>query len=941
MTGVAVGGRLYERTEETAAIDATLTRLAEGRGGSLLLEGRAGRGKSALLEYAAQRGRESGARTLGVRARHLSSSAPYEVLRRLLGPAVEQAGGPEALTGAARFASPLFTPGGDVTQGVDYGCQWLVAWLAEQSPLVLVVDDAHWADEASVRVLLDLQSEIAVQPVAMFVASRPVENPEVQRLLAGLAVHPDCDVLIPGALSRDAVAQMVTDRLGRPADDAFVGECLKASGGNAFYLGELLRPLESDPDAEQRLTDHGSLSLRRMVAMRLGELGEVATALAQAAAVLGDGCALPVVTELAEVDPAQAVHEVARLEVASILAHGDPVEFQHPLVRAAIEAELPDVVSGQLHARAARLIREAGADPGAVAQHLVASPGSGDPDVAEFLLEQGRVALEAGSVAVAVRVLRRALDEPAPSGMHDRILLWLGRAEHRAQDLEAAREHLASASDSADRDVAVRAATDLFDVLAEDGRFEERSRLHERAVALRPYGPSEGEVLLRAALLFNVAIGVDEQSAALPEELAGIDSSALSVERDVDRFFLVSAAVVERTRNRGTTEGLMANLRRAVAALPRSADEFTDWDVRAGLEAATYLGDDDLDESEAVLDRVAPAAARLAGVRPDLQAELGHRRMVHALSRGRFEDLLTMLGQAEDYTERHGLTAYRGLHRWIRGQVALEQGDYELAADMLNDRNVNDLVNTAHGALLAGDPVGALGLLAQLGVSSEPGADVQPVEVELQPHLIASQAHGQLGDREQALAEAARELEIRREYGSPARLAEALRRYASFVPAREAVELLDESAALAELTPLRPLLARVLASYGVALQRAGQAQQARSVLTRAADLATEMGMQRVLRRVQEAQREAGARPRRARATGPTSLTESQAQVAAYAVEGLTNREIAERLFVTIKTVETHLMAVYRKLGIRTRDELAATWVPPADVGAAAGHGTGP
>jgi DNA-binding CsgD family transcriptional regulator len=132
---------------------------------------------------------------------------------------------------------------------------------------------------------------------------------------------------------------------------------------------------------------------------------------------------------------------------------------------------------------------------------------------------------------------------------------------------------------------------------------------------------------------------------------------------------------------------------------------------------------------------------------------------------------------------------------------------------------------------------------------------------------------------------------------------------------------------LAESTPSRPVLARVLASYGVALRAVGRAPEARDVLSRAVDLASEMGMERVLQRAQRDLLLSGSRPRRTRLTGPTSLTESQRQVASLAVEGLTNREIAERLFVTIKTVETHLMAAYRKLGIGTRDELAGALEP--------------
>ena len=320
--------RLYERTAEISAIDSAVSALGSGRGSSLLLEARAGRGKSTLVEYAVEAGRDAGARTMLVRARHLTSAAPFEVLRRLLGPAVEELGGADRLTGASRFARPLFTPGAELSHGVDYGCQWLVAWLAEQSPLVLAVDDAHWADSASLRVLLDVQAELSEQPVMLMLASRPVENPSVQSLLAAMATHPDCTTLTPNALSRDAVEALVADELGPSVDDTFVDECLRVSGGNAFYLRELMRQYEGvEAGTKPAMPSPSSLSLRRTVAARLGELGTEATRLAQSAAILGDGCSLNVAADLAGLDSAVAVRQAARLEAASILRQGDPVEF--------------------------------------------------------------------------------------------------------------------------------------------------------------------------------------------------------------------------------------------------------------------------------------------------------------------------------------------------------------------------------------------------------------------------------------------------------------------------------------------------------------------------------------------------------------------------------------------------------------------------------------
>ena len=135
------------------------------------------------------------------------------------------------------------------------------------------------------------------------------------------------------------------------------------------------------------------------------------------------------------------------------------------------------------------------------------------------------------------------------------------------------------------------------------------------------------------------------------------------------------------------------------------------------------------------------------------------------------------------------------------------------------------------------------------------------------------------------------------------------------------MDLLAEALVLAESTPRRPVIARVLSSYGAALHRVERIPEAREALYRAVDMAGEMGMERLRDRAHHELVLAGGRPRRTRATGPQSLTAAQHQVARLAAGGRSNRQIAEDLFVTIKTVETHLAAVYRKLGIATRGEL--------------------
>jgi len=322
-------------------------------------------------------------------------------------------------------------------------------------------------------------------------------------------------------------------------------------------------------------------------------------------------------------------------------------------------------------------------------------------------------------------------------------------------------------------------------------------------------------------------------------------------------------------------------------------------------------------------------------------SDLDHERIAKAVEKGDFEDALAGIDLSEELTTRHGLIGFEGHHRSVRGMIALQRGRYAEAADLLREPIGADTVGPALGALLSGEPDRAIALLATLGLESGADAPMLPVEVELQPHLIASHAFELLGDRQRAEEEAEREVAVRRRFGSGPRLALALRRRASFLPARGSLGLLEEAVALAEPTPLRPLRARVMTSYGAALRRSGRTEDAREALYRAADLAGELGMERLRERAFRELVLAGGRPRRRRLSGPASLTDAQHQVGELAAAGLTNREIAEQLYVTIKTVETHLNAVYRKLGIGGRDELVAALDADAPERALSRPGSGP
>ncbi|SNY69597.1 helix-turn-helix transcriptional regulator [Paractinoplanes atraurantiacus] len=911
---------MVERVRELAALRACLREAGEGAARVVVVEGAAGIGKTALLQAARDRALDDGLRVLATRVPHLSTAAPYELLRRLLGPEVDRLGGPTALSGAAAFAAPLFTPGATVAAGVDYGCQWLLAGLADQGPLLLVIDDAHWADADSLRVVVDAAEDLQQAPIAIIVTARPETGTVAEPLLARLATLDWASVVHPAPLSEAGVATLLRYTFGHDTDAAFTAACAQASGGNVFYLRELVRPLKAaglSPDAltPADLSATGPAALAHTMRWRLGELGPVATVVAQAAAVLGEDVPLADVAALAGVAAAPAGDAAAALRVSSILARTDPVAFLHPLLRAAVEQTTGPERLGRLHARAAALLTAAGAPASRIAEHLLHAPPTGAPEVVGLLLDEARRDLDAGSVGAARRLLVRAIAEPPAPALRPEVLAALATAERATGATAEALSHLTEVVDTGGREVALGALADLLELLYDLGDHEAAVKLHRRAFDAEPYGDTAAEVRVRAALLLHVANGHAEQA---PDRLVGVDVAALPIGSGEERRLLLCAAIHHRSTGRCSPEEFVRHLSRVVEDLP-SNRPLTYCEVLAALEATAFLASAEaMGEAEAILTRLQPEVARLRRVSPELQAEWSHRTILNSLRCGRFEEALTRLSEAEAFAARHGLPMYASLASYARGCTELERGDYPEAALHLLNGNTDVPFVGALGELLCGRPAEAL---ARLGLPEAPGAPVTEAEITHEAHLVASHAYERLGDRVRALREADRELLIRRRHGPSYRLALALRRRSSFAPAREAVELLAEAVTVCAGTPRLPVLARVRASHGAALRRAGRLREARAELAAALDLAVQVGMDRLAGHLADEIRAAGGRPRRTRVTGVASLTAGQAAVAKLAAGGCTNREIAEHLYITIKTVETHLNAVYRKLAVPGREHL--------------------
>ena len=220
----------------------------------------------------------------------------------------------------------------------------------------------------------------------------------------------------------------------------------------------------------------------------------------------------------------------------------------------------------------------------------------------------------------------------------------------------------------------------------------------------------------------------------MPPGLAEIHAHDLPVERDIQRYLLVTVAIFERTMQRGTTQGLVDNLRRAVAGLQGLQEgSLSLWDARAALEAATFLADDEFAEADAIFERLGSSVSRLRASAPSLHSELAHRRLLSALGKGDYEDVLAAITLAEQRTAYPEKSRFTAGYRFIRGWIALERGDYAAAGELLSARTGEATLYSALGALLAGEPQRVLDMLAAQGFSSAVDGPVTAVEVDWTP----------------------------------------------------------------------------------------------------------------------------------------------------------------------------------------------------------------
>jgi len=939
MRGAAATGPLLERNEELARIESALAEARTGRGRFLVIEGPAGIGKTALLAAARTEAAEGGLRVLRSRATEMETNFAFGVVRQLFEPPLAEASElerAELLQAAAGVAAGLLglpgappiegppSPGIDPSFAILHGLYWLCANLGAAGPLCLVVDDAHWADAASLRYLAFLLTRLEELDVALLVATRPREAGTDAELLTAVTTDSSADVIRLAPLTRTAVAELLEARLGSAPDPVVVDTCLRVTRGTPFLVRELVEALSEGGIGS------GVETVGRSVRLRLLRLPEPAGRLARALAILEQSDLLQA-ARLAGLDELEAADAADLLATAGILEPGRPLTFVHPLVRDGVYSELSSAERAQGHRRAAGLLAKLPGASARVAQHLLVSEPAADRWVVERLVAAARAAGKEGAPESEAVFLRRALAEPPPPGDRPALLLDLGMAEASA-GLADWPEHLQQAVDATPEPAAAaEAALVLAHALSGAQRYAEAVEVLDRAAAMLDAPRSELALQLEAAAV----IAEMNDPATMPpvsprrvrlRERAAEDPAAPAELLAAAAFISVLANEPAEVGAELASRALQAGESGLHGSAGRQWVSSTGWFSQSTF---TLLWSERYAQVRPLLD-ASIAQARATGDSTRLAMGLANRGWL-ALSRGDLSAAEADTRTALAATELPAPPMFRVLNGAVFLEALIEQGELDAAEQALapldSETESGSLISPplrfARGRLRVAQGRVAEGLKDILAVGTLLTRSLVTSPAALSWRSEAALAHLALGDHESAERLAEEELELARAFGAPRALGVALRAAGVVAGGDRGASLLREAIDALERGDARLERARALADLGAMLRRRNRRTEARELLREALDAAHRAGARPLAEYAETELRATGARPRRVVLRGLDSLTASERRVAELASQGLTNREIAQMLFITARTVEGHLTSVFRKLKLDSRNGLSA------------------
>ncbi|MEU0037060.1 AAA family ATPase [Streptomyces sp. NPDC006333] len=952
---------LFERESELAAVEEALGELTglrkdgseapeRPRGALLAFAGRAGIGKTTLLAEVRRRAAAKGCTILSARGGEQEQRVAFHVARQLLQPHLAgfseaelraSLGSWYAIVGPALGLCAAAEGAPPDQQGLRAGLDWVLTHLAVQrAPMVLVLDDAHWADPESLSWLAAFAPRAEELPLLLVVGYRPDELPdhaESFRVLPGRAGQRPVDL---EPLSAAAVARLVREDLGAQADDAFCRECWAVTAGNPFEAVELTAKVR---DRGLVPTEAGAHLLRDLAAAvkgsgliaRLERLGTSTVRFAWACAVLGTEIAPPLAAAVAGLGSEEAADAADALRGARILTGADTLEFVHPLVATAVYRAIPGAVRVALHGQAAWCVINEGLGPSAAARHLMESHPDGDVWVVQQLRAAARETQRAGAPDAARRYLARALREPPPFEERAAVLYELGCASLLTEPATTV-NHLRAALEEPITDPELRhnVVYRLSQVLAHSDRLAEASE----TLARESRRTADARVRLRMQseqFMWDAFRADEPDSPARSRRLTRLADRLTG--RDLTERYVIGLRAWDATLRGEPAHVALEHAERALAGGLRWAEADRGFEVPI-LVALTFMYADRPGRTEELF------AAGIADFESQgwhgAHLSFGYTILAYVrYRRGR-------LAEAEDFV-RAGLRLAERVGpgtpvHWYavatlveillaRGRVAeaaRTAEEYAFGAPFPAAVTFPD-AQIVYGQLLLarGLTKDAAAELAAAGRRLDPRGIRNPSWCPWQLHLARAESHD-APDR--AVATALEAVQRARQYGAPSAVGQALRAAAEVSSGSARVKLLEESVTHLERSPAAYELACALVALGTELRRSGRPKESAEHLYRGLDAAVQCGADGLVEEARDELAAAGLRPRRLHSTETDTLTARERAAAALTARGRTADQVAEELHIDEASVVRLLSAVYRKVGTeRTGLAAALGEQPPA------------
>lgn len=912
--------RLLERSSALDELRGLIQPAGGTQFGVAVIEGERGIGKTAFLNTVCRTCGLTGLRVLRARGSEQERDRPLGIVHQI----VAQLHAASALDDSFRQRlRRVRIEGADrnehfqLFQEID---EILVGYGATSDVLV-AIDDVHLADPVSLDWLHFLSRRIDSRPLSLLMTSLPPQHVLAEQPLDPILAESMPRRIELRPLSSKAVTQLVRGRFGQAAVRMGLDQpCFEVTRGNPSLLFTLFDDLaRSDgyPDPERlisRVHDASPRRLVRSIVHRASCISPDALATLQAIALLEGVADVDDIADVVPSDVEQVASTVEQLTAAGILEAGEPLRFVHPIVRSSLLGAIPASDARQLHRRCATVLRRRGAAPSVIAAHYLVTQPTRDDEVARILVAAGRQALFDGDAQLAQRLVQRAESE-APDFRSKPTLLF---------DIAEIHAHLST--------------VDVLDLLR----------------AVDDVAPDAAPLL---PIVFALADGQDVDVCGLAREILfahearGIAAVDLSARTEITRCLVtppnertgqplrparpddppliraLRASFAVADPRGATAVGLAGVLEHTI----RSSDLASDDPVHAHVALRAVVALTRIGRSDLAAALVSDAQERHTELVGDLSAPLLRIQATLATRHGDLDAARHLV----DLAEHSGPRVTRGFGAleatWFATLAAM-RGKPESARSTLENYEpspfdedpfvIPEMLGWMH--LIAGHADDAARQFGDASLLAQSCGARNPAVTSWRCGM--ARALAMTGDLRSAHAHAAEAVESARSFGAPGALAIALGAMAATRP-RDRIGLLTEAVRAADRSLDVLLTATTRLELGQLLHREGFDDQAIEVLRRAGDIAHRLGTPALAAEAVSRLRSCGSRPVRLALQGIESLTPAQLRVVQLAASGASNAEIAGTLFISIKTVESHLARAYRKLGIRSRSELAGLLEP--------------